>query len=172
MERWQLKGRNRVYIKHLSLSTMEKVKAHDRYKHICYWVVQLLYFDGLDSDISTQVGLFDLVCVCVCVHVYFVNVHKGSTSTKPKPPVFLFFFKMCVNTTPDPLVVALRSAVRNRQSCGSNDSTHVWGHTHTKGMLGIIVFSFLTCENKIYTISCLFCSSLIFTTTYIFINTV
>lgn len=69
---------------------MEKVKAHDRYKHICYWVVQLLYFDGLDSDISTQVGLFDLVCVCVCVHVYFVNVHKGSTSTKPKPPVFLF----------------------------------------------------------------------------------
>lgn len=69
---------------------MEKVKAHDRYKHICYWVVQLLYFDGLDSDISTQVGLFDLVCVCV--HVYFVNVHKGSTSTKPKPPVFLFFF--------------------------------------------------------------------------------
>lgn len=51
---------------------MEKVKAHDRYKHICYWVVQLLYFDGLDSDISTQVGLFDLMCVCVCVSMFIL----------------------------------------------------------------------------------------------------
>lgn len=30
------KGGIKLYKTHLSLSTMEKVKAHDRYKHICY----------------------------------------------------------------------------------------------------------------------------------------
>lgn len=29
-------GGIKLYKTHLSLSTMEKVKAHDRYKHICY----------------------------------------------------------------------------------------------------------------------------------------
>lgn len=52
---------------------MEKVKAHDRYKHICYWVVQLLYFDGLESIISTQVGSFDSMCVCV-LHFFHSTV--------------------------------------------------------------------------------------------------
>lgn len=46
---------------------MEKVKAHDRYKHICYWVLQLLYFDGL---VSTQVGSFDSMLVRVLHRVY------------------------------------------------------------------------------------------------------
>lgn len=30
------RGGIKLYKTHLSLSTMEKVKAHDRYKHICY----------------------------------------------------------------------------------------------------------------------------------------
>lgn len=75
---------------------MEKVKAHDRCKHICYWVEQLLDFDGLESVISTQVGLFDSMCVRV-LHFFYSTVawlfiwgiynvlyiHK----TKPPPPV-------------------------------------------------------------------------------------
>lgn len=56
MERWEA-GIN-LYKTHLSSTTMEKVKAHDRYKHICYWVLRLLYFDSL---VSTQVGSFDSI---------------------------------------------------------------------------------------------------------------
>lgn len=56
MEQWEA-GIN-LYKTHLSSTTMEKVKAHDRYKHICYWVLRLLYFDSL---VSTQVGSFDLI---------------------------------------------------------------------------------------------------------------
>lgn len=73
---------------------MEKVKAHDRYKHICYWVVQLLYFDGLESVISTQVGLFDSMCVRV-LHLFystvvwalnFVHVQRIAHPQKSKTP--------------------------------------------------------------------------------------
>lgn len=148
---------------------MEKVKAHDRYKHICYWVVQLLYFDGLDSDISTQVGLFDLMCVCPCPFIFlfgemYVTAAQPQNQKNPLFWMFFFFWKIMnsCNTTPDPLVVVLRSAVRNRQSCGSfpNESTHFWGHTHTHkrdaGYFVFFFFSFLTSENKIYTISCFF----------------
>lgn len=56
VERWEA-GIN-LYKTHLSSTTMEKVKAHDRYKHICYWVLRLLYFDSL---VSTQVGSFDSI---------------------------------------------------------------------------------------------------------------
>lgn len=77
---------------------MEKVKAHDRYKHICYWVLQLLYFDGLESVISTQVGSFDSMRVRV-LHWFYstvawlfvlwmynaLHIHK----TKQKKPFFM-----------------------------------------------------------------------------------
>lgn len=139
-ERWQdgemtvEQGGIKLYKTHVSLSTMEKVKAHDRYKHICYWVLQLLYFDGVESVISTQVGLFDSMCVCVLLWFYstvawlfiFVNVH--CTSTKPEKTLLWTY----VNTTPDPLVVVLPSAVRNRQSYGSllqGFSIVQWKHT-------------------------------------------
>lgn len=116
------RGGIKLYKTHLFLSTMEKVKAHDRYKHICYWVVQLLYFDGLESEISTQVGFVLIRCVSVSFVYFtaqlalgFVNVQWCAVHVQNQKPG--------VNTTPDPLVVLLQSAVRNRQSYGSP----VWG---------------------------------------------
>lgn len=109
---------------------MEKVKAHDRYKHICYWVVQLLYFDGIESEISTQVGLFDSLCICVLLILGFVHLQFA---------VYAQNQECGVNSAPDPLVVVLQSAVRNSESLLlSNDSTDFW--EHTKGMLGLFFF--------------------------------
>lgn len=152
------RGGIKLYKTHLS--TMEKVKAHDRYKHICYWVVQLLYFDGLESVLSTQVGSFWLDSMCVYIHLLYstvvwlffnfffsivANVQQAAHPQTPPDSPKSFFLWTDVSTTPDPLVVVLHSAVGNRQSCGSpsNESTNFWGHT--KGLLG---FS----EIKIYTL--------------------
>lgn len=44
MERWEA-GIN-LYKTHLSSTTMEKVKAHDRYKHICYCVMVTLFWQS------------------------------------------------------------------------------------------------------------------------------
>lgn len=74
MERWQ--AEIRLYKTHLSSTTMEKVKAHDRYKHICYWVLQLLYFDSL---VSTHVGSFDSIPLRYPAWILFI-------------PFFFFFF--------------------------------------------------------------------------------
>lgn len=74
---------------------MEKVKAHDRYKHICYWVLRLLYFDSL---VSTQVGSFDsiplrylawiLICFLQHSHLALYLANVQCTSTKAKTLLF------------------------------------------------------------------------------------
>lgn len=78
MDRW--KGGMKLYKTHLSLSIMEKIKAHERYKHICYRVVQLLYFDLLESVLSTQVRLCDSMSVRV--------PHFPQKPTTPRPPLY------------------------------------------------------------------------------------
>lgn len=114
------------------LSSMEKVKAHDRYKHICYWVVlyfwrswiryiytgRFVWFDvwPCPAFILQHSGLALLFCKCT------THIHKTKTP--------FLFLQMHVNTTPDPLVVVLQSAVRNRQViCGKGFSMVQWKHT-------------------------------------------
>lgn len=143
-DRWR--GGIKLYKTHLSLSTMEKVKAHDRYKHICYWVVQLLYFDGLESVISTQVGSFDSMCVRV-LHLFYSTVAwlslckctTSCTSTKPINPHERMLKQLQVLWL---WRCRAQSGIASCMVCCwegsvlSNESTHFWGHT--RGRLGII----------------------------------
>ena len=72
-------------------STMEKVKAHDSYKHICYWVLQLLYFEGLEPVISTRVSLESVfrpsfhVAFHRTIDILFCTCTRRSTSIKQAP---------------------------------------------------------------------------------------
>lgn len=135
MERWQ--AEIRLYKTHLSLTTMEKVKAHDRYKHICYWVLQLLYFDSL---VSTHVGSFDWIPLRYPVWILFISFllllfystviwlfilqMYSAHPQKPKPSS-LTSCKLVLS-------VALRRAVRNclvGLRWGGGFSIVQWKHT-------------------------------------------
>lgn len=125
----------KVYKTHLSLSTMEKVKAHDRYKHICYWVLQLLYFDGL---VSTQVGSFVWMLVRVLyldystvAWLYILHIHKTKTPFNEIQLQVLWLWYCKVQSGIDS-----QMGLCCKGSILSNESTHFW--EHTKGMLGII----------------------------------
>lgn len=148
VERWEA-GIN-LYKTHLSSTTMEKVKAHDRYKHICYWVLRLLYFDSL---VSTQVGSFDSIPLRYLAWILFcfftaqsfgslfckcsVHIYKGQNLPLRRA------------ATAGRLFVALRRAGRNyqlglrwRDSVSSNQSTQFWRHTKDAGY-----YSFFVCLN-------------------------
>lgn len=153
------KGGIKLYKTHLFVSTMEKVKAHDRYKDFCYWVEQLLYFDGLESVTSTQVGLFDSMRGRV-LHLFYSTVawlfilwiynalyiHK----TNPPPPPVMNACKYNCRSFGCGTAKCSHWGLCCKGSVLSNESTDFWGHT--KGMLGIIIMFFLTSEIKIYTV--------------------
>lgn len=137
-----------LYKTHLSSTTMEKVKAHDRYKHICYRVLQLLYFDSL---VSTHVGTFDSIPLCYPAWIWFISFFYSTV-------IWLFILQMysAHPQNPNPPLsraasagrwpVALRRAVRNCPvglRCGgsvsSNESTHFWPHIKDAGYYNFLV---------------------------------
>lgn len=117
---------------------MEKVKAHDRYKHICYWVEQLLYFDALESVcIYTGRLVWFVVCPAFTLQhsrlaLIFVNVLHIHKTVKPfnnnwnKCKFHILWLCYCREQTgKDSRVGSLLKGF----SIVQWEHTHFWGHT-------------------------------------------